>query len=119
MSGQTQHVLVKSSNLPDQCPMTGANLQTCTTSRVIMPFRRSCHMPFHKLIPLFTLTAFLMPNFRVSIPQQRDITVSLETKSIILYHTPTFCGIHTELISHPALKCFRILDEKRYLFAKP
>ena len=29
MSGQTQHSPVKTSNLPDKCPMTGANLQAC------------------------------------------------------------------------------------------
>ena len=27
MTGQTQHLAVKISNLPDKCPMTGANLQ--------------------------------------------------------------------------------------------
>ena len=27
MSGHTQHSPVKTSNLPDKCPMTGANLQ--------------------------------------------------------------------------------------------
>ena len=29
MSGQTQHSPVKTSNLPDKCPMSGANLQPC------------------------------------------------------------------------------------------
>ena len=29
MSGQTQHSPVKTSNLPDKCSMTGANLQAC------------------------------------------------------------------------------------------
>ena len=29
MSGQTQHSPVKTSNLPDKCPMSGANLQAC------------------------------------------------------------------------------------------
>ena len=29
MSDQTQHLPVKTSNLPDKCPMTGANLQAC------------------------------------------------------------------------------------------
>ena len=29
MSGQTQHSPVKTSNLTDKCPMTGANLQAC------------------------------------------------------------------------------------------
>ena len=30
MSGQTQHSPVKTSNLPDKCPMSGANLQACS-----------------------------------------------------------------------------------------
>ena len=30
MTGQTQHLPVKISNLPDKCPMTGANLQAWT-----------------------------------------------------------------------------------------
>ena len=29
MSGQTQHWPVKTSNLPDKCPMSGTNLQAC------------------------------------------------------------------------------------------
>ena len=29
MSGQSQHSPVKTSNLPDKCPMSGANLQAC------------------------------------------------------------------------------------------
>ena len=29
MTGQTRHLPVKISNLPDKCPMTGANLQAC------------------------------------------------------------------------------------------
>ena len=29
MSGQIQHSAVKTSNLPDKCPMTRANLQAC------------------------------------------------------------------------------------------
>ena len=31
MSGQTQHSPVKTSNLPDKCPMSGANLQAWFT----------------------------------------------------------------------------------------
>lgn len=47
--------------------MTRANLQTCATSRIIIPFRRSCHMPFYKLIPLFShfwyqIFVFQFPN---------------------------------------------------------
>ena len=29
MSGQTQHAPVKTSNLPNKCPMTGTNLEAC------------------------------------------------------------------------------------------
>ena len=33
MSGQTQYPPAKTSNLPDKCPMTGANLQACWSFR--------------------------------------------------------------------------------------
>jgi len=32
MSGQTQHLPVQPSNLPDKCPMTSANWQACYNS---------------------------------------------------------------------------------------
>ena len=35
MSGQTQHWPVKTSNLPDKCPMSGANLQACCVKTVV------------------------------------------------------------------------------------
>ena len=35
MSGQTQHWLVKTSNLPHKSPMSGANLQACNSFSII------------------------------------------------------------------------------------
>ena len=34
MSGQTKHWPVKTSNLPDKCPMISANLQACYREKI-------------------------------------------------------------------------------------
>ena len=43
MSDQTQHSTVKTSNLPDKCPMTGANLQACigVFTFIFLPFSKA------------------------------------------------------------------------------
>jgi len=48
MSGQMQHSSAKTSNLPDKCPMTGANLQAWD---IIFPDLSRVFLDYSELSP--------------------------------------------------------------------
>ena len=65
MSGQTQHSPVKISNLPDKCPMTGANLQACSM----------VSGPFHSL-----LRDFGIGNLRIFVLAPQSLVLKADSK---------------------------------------
>ena len=79
MSGHTQHSPVKTSNLPDKCPMTGANLQAWVS--VYDKVKNvTC---LNSLSFLFCLQVQLNYQYSVSITKQRLLLLILNLAELI------------------------------------